>query len=143
MTTGIAAKMHKGCTLIKSLGKAIKAILNPPIVSKQRVDNSIHEVAIQRETEDIVPITRISDAPAIMKALDPTARRNLIKDTRTHQQITLNNTPGVVPAIKHMAPTLILPDMRPASATCKSNRGSNTKSPVIIITPYRMLGGGT
>jgi hypothetical protein len=100
VTTGIADKMHKGCTLIKSLGKAIKAILNPPIASKKRVDNSIREEATQRGTEDKVPIKRISDAPAIMKAPDPTAKRNLIKDTRTHQRITPNNTPGTVPAIK-------------------------------------------
>ncbi len=100
MTTGIAAKTHKGCTLIKSLGKAIRAILTPPIASKQRVDNSIREVATQRKTEDIVPTTRISNAPAIMNTRDPTAKRNLIKDTRTHQQITCNNTPGAVPAIK-------------------------------------------
>ena len=38
VSTGIAAKTHKGRTLIQSLGKAIKAILNPPIASKQRVD---------------------------------------------------------------------------------------------------------
>ncbi len=84
MTTGIAAKTHKGRTLIKSLRKAIKAILNLPNAIEQRVDNSIHEVETQRGTEDIVTIPRISDAPAIMKAPDPTAKRNLIKDTRTH-----------------------------------------------------------
>jgi hypothetical protein len=61
----------------------IKAILTSPIASEQRVDNSIREVATQREIEDIVPITRISDAPAIMKARDPTAKRNLIKDTHS------------------------------------------------------------
>ena len=143
MTTGIAVKTHKGCTLIKSVRKAIKAILNPPIASKQRVDNSICEGVTQRETVVIVSITRISDAPAIMKARDPTAKRNLIKDTRTQRRITRNNTPGAVPAIKHVAPALILPDRRSAPATRKSNRVSNTKSPVIIIPPYRMLGGGT
>jgi hypothetical protein len=67
----------------------------------------------------------------------------LIKDTSTHQRITRNNTPGAVLAIKHAAPALILPDIRQAPATRKSNRVSNTKSPVIIIALYRMLGGGT
>ncbi len=100
MTTGIAAKTHKGYTLIKSLRKTIKAILTPPIACEQRVDNSIREVATQRKTEDIVPITRIYNAPAIMKARDLAAKRNLIKDTHTHQWITRNNTPGAVPAIK-------------------------------------------
>jgi len=84
MTKGIAVQTHKGRVLIKALGKAIKAILNPPNVSEQRVDNSICEVETQRKNEDIAPITRISDAPAIMKARDPMAKRNLIKGTRTH-----------------------------------------------------------
>jgi len=80
--------MHKGCTLIKALGKAIKAILNPPNASKQRVDNNIHEVETQRTNEGIAPIPRISDAPAFMKARDLKAKRNLIKDTRIHRRIT-------------------------------------------------------
>jgi len=116
MTTGIAAKMHKGRTLKKALGKAIKAILNPPNASGQRVDNNICEVETQRANEDIAPIARISDPPAIMKAREPTAKRNLIKDTHTRRRITQNNTPGAVPAIQCVAPTLILPDTRPAQA---------------------------
>ena len=43
------------------------------------MDNSISEVETQPENEDIAPITRTSDAPAIMKARDLTAERNLIK----------------------------------------------------------------
>ena len=78
-----------------------------------------------------------------MKARDPTAKRNLIKDTRTHRWITRNNTPGAVPAIKRVVPALILPDTRPVPATRKSNRDSNTKSPVSSIPQYRMLGRGT
>ena len=66
-STGIAAKTHKGRTLIKVLVKAIKTILMPPAVSEQRVDINIREVETQRENEDIAPITRISDAPVIMK----------------------------------------------------------------------------
>ncbi len=143
VSTGIAAKTNKGHTLIKSLGKGIKAILNPPIVSKQTVDNSICEVTTQRKPENIVPITRISDAPVIMKARNPTAKRNLIKDTGTHQRITRNNTPGAVPAIKRMVPTLILPDTRPAPVTRTSNRDRNTKSPVSSIPQDRLLGRGT
>jgi len=78
MTTGIAAHMHKGRTLTKALGKAIKAILNPPDAREQRVDNSIREVETPRANEDIAPKTRFSDAPAIMKAHDMTTKRNLI-----------------------------------------------------------------
>ena len=76
-SSGSAAKTHKGRVLIKALGKAIKAILNPPNELEQRVDNSISAVEPQQANEDIAPITRISDAPAIMKARDPTAKRNL------------------------------------------------------------------
>jgi len=87
-STGITAKTHKGHTLIKVLANAIKNILTPPAVSEQRVENNIREVETMRENEDIAPITRISDVPAIMKARDPTAKRNLIKDARTHRRIT-------------------------------------------------------
>jgi hypothetical protein len=41
-TTDIAAKTHKGQTLIKKMGKAIKHILNPPASDEQRMDK--HEV---------------------------------------------------------------------------------------------------
>jgi len=141
-SSGSAAKTHKGRVLKKTLGKAIKAILNPPNELEQRVENSISEVKPQQENEDIAPITRISDAPAIMKARDPTAKRNLIKDTRTHRRRTRNNTPGAVPAIQRVAPALISPDKTPARATRKSTR-IGTEGPVIVIPPYRMLGGGT
>jgi hypothetical protein len=142
-STGITSKTHKGCMLIKELGKAIKAILTPPAVSKQRVGDNIREVETQRKHDDIAPaITRISDAPAIMKARDPTAKRNLIKDARTHRQITRNNTPGAVPAIQRVTPALILPDTRPAPAARRLTRVKPTTTPMIIIPPYRMLGGG-
>jgi hypothetical protein len=143
-STGIAAKTHKGRMLIKELGKAIKAILQPPDAGEQRVDDYIREMEPQRANEDIAPpITRISDAPAIMRARDPTAKRNLIKDTHTHRRQTRNNTPGAVPAIQRVAPALFLPDKRPARATRRSHRVNTNEGPVIIIPPYRMLGGGT
>jgi hypothetical protein len=144
-STGIAAKTHKERTLIKVLAKAIKNIPMPPAVCEQRVDNNIREVEPQREKEDSArPIKRISDAPAIMKARDPMAKRNLKKYARTHRRITRNNTPGAVPAIQRvLAPVLILPDTGPAPATRRSNRVKTTTTPVIIIPPYRLLGGGT
>jgi hypothetical protein len=143
MTTGQVAQMHKGRALIKELGKAIKAILHPPTAGEQRVDNNIRAMETQRANEDMAPITRISDAPAIMRARDPTAKRNLIKDTRTHRRLTRNNTPGAVLAIQRVAPTLILPDKQPARATRRSPRVNTNEGTVIIIPPYRMLGGGT
>ena len=70
-----------------------------------------------------------------MKARDPTAKRNLIKDTRTHRRITRNNTPGAVPAIQHVAPAVILPDERPAQATRRSTRVGNKEGPVTVNPP--------
>ncbi len=113
------------------------------MASEQKVDNSIRVVETQRANETITPITRISDAPAIMKVCDPTAKRNLIKDTCTHRRITQNNTPGAVPAIQRVAPAVILPDKRPAPATHRSTRVGTKEGPVNVIPPLRMLGGGT
>jgi len=143
MTTSQVAQTHKGRALIKALGKAIKAILHPTAAGEQRVDNNIRVIETQRANEDMAPITRTSDAPAIMRARDPTAKRNLIKDTHTHRSLTRNNTPGAVPVIQRVAPALILPDKQPARATRRSPRVNTNEGPVIIIPPYRMLGGGT
>ena len=108
------------------------------------VDNNIREVVTQRANDDRAPeLTRISDAPAIMHARDPTSKRNLIKNTHTHQRLTRNNTPGAVPAIQRVAPALILPNKQPARATCRSPRVNTNDGTVIIIPPYKMLGGGT
>jgi len=82
MTTSKVAQTHKGRALIKALGKAIKTILHPTAAEEQRVDNNIQVMEPQRENEDMAPITRISDAPAIMRARDPTAKRNLINHTQ-------------------------------------------------------------
>ena len=99
--TSIAAQTKKGRTFIKLLGKSIKSIRNPPTSSdKQRVDNDIRDVETPCGHEDMAPITRISEAPAIMQAHDPTAKRNLITTPRIHRRITRNNTPGAVPAIQ-------------------------------------------
>ena len=129
-STGMAAKTHKGRTLIKELAKAIKHILTSPAASEQRVDNNICEVVKMRKNEDIATITRISDAPAIINARDPTAKRNLIKDARTHRRITRHNTPDMVPAIQRVAPALILLDTRPAPATRRYHITSDYNSPV-------------
>ncbi len=141
ITTGMVAQMDKGRKLIKALGKAIKAILSPPVESEQRVDDRIPVVETQRAYENATPITRISVAPAIMKARDPTAKRSLIKDTRTHRRITRNNTPGVIPTIQHVAPAIIRPDEAPA--TRRSTRVGHKEGPMTVNPPLRRLGGGT
>jgi hypothetical protein len=107
--TGIALRMHKGQTLIRVLGKA-KAILNPPTREEQRMDNDNDIVEPPHETEALLPLQRISEAPTIMQTCDPMAKQNLITTGCTHRRQTQNNTPGDVPVIRQMAHTLIPPD---------------------------------
>jgi hypothetical protein len=54
----------------------------------------------------IITIKRITDAPPIMKARNPTAKRQLKNTPQTHQQHTRNNTPGAVPMIKSIVPVI-------------------------------------
>ena len=109
--------MHKGQKLINMLGKAIKAILNLSTDGgEQRVDNDNGNVEPQSANKYMLPIPRISEAPAIMQAHDPTVKQNLLTTARTHRRITRNNTPGAVPAIQRVAPALILLDTGPTTA---------------------------
>jgi hypothetical protein len=52
----------------------------------------------QRVIDDapIISIPRITDAPGIMNARNPTAKRILKATPRVHSRVTRNNTPGVV-----------------------------------------------
>ena len=68
------------------------------------------------------PIERITTAPPIMKTRDPTAKRNLIKTTRTHQRKTRRNTPGALPAITRVVPAVISPDTEPPGQRRQSTR---------------------
>ena len=82
------------------------------------------------------------DAPEIMQARDPTAKRNLITTAHIHQRKTQNNTPGALPKITQAQPALIQPD--PSQTTTekrRSTRKRGTTSPVIIIPPARVPGG--
>jgi hypothetical protein len=136
--TKLAAGTTKGRRLIKSLGKAIKAILAPPNEEEQRVtENPMSENA------PIRMIQRISDAPAILQTRDPTAKRNLIKTARLHRRQTRTNTPGALPQITRTVPALIQPDGPTPTTPRRSSRKIDNTSPVIVIPPYRMLGGGT
>jgi hypothetical protein len=78
----------------------------------QRAPQEAHTPVLQRgapETQQRVgptphvnpapSIQRMSNAPPIMKAPNPTTRRALKLTKRVHQRITRNNVPGSVPAI--------------------------------------------
>jgi hypothetical protein len=78
--TALAAKIHKGWSLIQKLQKAIDVILNPILEVEQRVDTAQDNVL--PEIANVAPqtITRIIDAPAVMQKADPTAKHNLINN---------------------------------------------------------------
>ena len=108
-TTSIAAKMHKGCTFIHKLKIAIDNLLTADGGSEQRV--GANSMTVPPEVAPVgQPIKQITKAPPIMKSRDPTAKRNLIKATRTHQRKTRRYTPGVPPAITRDIPVVISPE---------------------------------
>jgi hypothetical protein len=82
-STGMALQTHKGQKLIKCLRKALDDIFTPQTIVEQRVTKSIEVPPV--ENEDPLPITQISDTPAIMQMHDPTTRCNLSKTKCTHQ----------------------------------------------------------
>ena len=79
-----------------------------------------------------------------MKRRNPTAKRNLIKTTRTHQRKTRCNTPGALPAITRDIPAVISPDTgtpgprRQSTRVCMQTMDSmiNFTPGPIIIPPY-------
>jgi hypothetical protein len=93
MSTAKVANTRKGRAFIWKFQGDIDAILHPPVGDKQRVDaaDTNPPTPVDRLA---VPITRISDAPAIMQTQDPTVKRQLIKTKCVHQRQTQNNTPG-------------------------------------------------
>ncbi len=97
-----AAGTPKGRRLIKSLAKAIKAILTPTNVEEQRVATDVVIGSPPSDDAPIMSIQWISDAPAIMQMQDHTAKHNLITTARIHCHQTRNNTPGALPKIKHL-----------------------------------------
>jgi hypothetical protein len=142
--TAIAAKTHKGRTFIQKLKIAIDNLLMTDMGSEQRVvTNSI--AAPPQIAQVGQPIERITTAPPIMKTRDPTAKTNLIKTTRMHQRKTRRNTPGALPAITRVVPSVIAPDTNPPGPRRQSTRVRTqatdapincTPEPIIILPPY-------
>ena len=77
----------------------------PPPPAEQRVDATAEEQRVAHL------VTRITDAPPIITAPNPTAPRRLQQTARTHSRITRNNIPGSTPPIvniekrRHIATT--------------------------------------
>jgi hypothetical protein len=102
----------KGTRLLQLLQTRIQAILEPPPIVEQRVDDD----AIAREEEQrviddtpILTIPRITEAPGIMQSHNPMAKRTLKNTPRLHQRVTRNNTLGIMPV------SPVLPTVQPAA----------------------------
>jgi hypothetical protein len=95
--TTVAAGTTKGKALLKLLHIHLDALVSPtPATTEQRVTN----IQSPAHNPELRKLQRVTNSPAIMHTRDPTAKRNLIKMTRTHWRHTQWNTPGDVPTIQ-------------------------------------------
>ncbi len=100
----MANKTPMGKRLIKLLQSRIKQILEPTLVptaqDAQEQEQRVREQGqLVIDDTPILTVPRISNAPPIMKARNPTAKWVLKNRPCLHRQHTRNNTPGAVPAI--------------------------------------------
>jgi hypothetical protein len=96
----------KGRRILNLLRDRITILLAPPPTpdeqrvrsDEQRVVEMERQQREQRVIDDtpIIHIPRITDAPGIMNARNPTAKRMLKNTPRVHGRMTRNNTPGIV-----------------------------------------------
>jgi hypothetical protein len=128
--TTVAAGTTKGKALLKLLRTHLDTLISPPtITGEQRVTDG-HPPDPQPE---IRQFQRVTDSPAIMKARDPTAKRNLVQTSRTHRRQTRNNTPGNVPAIQR-SPDRIPADDVNATQPRRSPRITQDERPIPNVT---------
>ncbi len=111
--TTSAGTTAKGRALIKVLQTTIKCILTPPAsTSTPRIEQRVREEEQRvREEEQtvvddtpIITIPRITNAPPIMQACNPTSKRALKSAPRIHMRATRNSTPGALPPINRVHP---------------------------------------
>jgi hypothetical protein len=148
--TATANKTPMGKPLIKLLQSRIKQILEPtPVPTAQDAQEQEQRVREQQQLviddTPILTVPHISNAPPIMKAWNPTAKRVLKNTPRLHQQQTRNNTPGAVPAIQRVDRSQIahniatLSDKKRVaqqSTTNDRNRRSQRIHGITTPTPY-------
>jgi hypothetical protein len=103
-------KHTMGHTFIHKLKIAINGIMNANGREEQRVSMP-NAAAPSAKTSVKLPIQQMTEAPPIMKAWDPTAKRNLINTKCTHWRQTHNNTPGDVLAITYVPPQIVPTDV--------------------------------
>ncbi len=119
-----AGQTTKGRRLLKLLQLHIGDILTPPPVIALSLPKISEEQRVNTEQlrvindSPIVMIPRITDAPAIMQARNPTAKRQIKTAPLVHQRQTQNNTPGAVPLIRRtILPPIIEDDNAPPRRT--------------------------
>ncbi len=106
--TTAAAGTTKGKALLKLLRTHLDTMILPPTnMGEQRVTDG------QPPAHERMELQRVTNSPAIMKARDPTAKRNLVQTSRTHRRQTRNNTPGDVPAIQQCPERIQTDDVHP------------------------------
>jgi hypothetical protein len=103
--------------ILSLLRDCITALLAAPSTDEeQRVnleEHRVNAVSIHKDEQrvidnsPIITIPRITDAPGIMEARNPTARRRFKEKPRLHRGVTRNNTPGIVAT--PVAPALYVP----------------------------------
>jgi hypothetical protein len=80
--TTVAAGIMKGKTLLKLLRTHLDALILPPTPTvEQRVTDS----QPPNPQHEIMKFQWVTDSSAIMQGRDPTAKRNLVQTSRTHQ----------------------------------------------------------
>ena len=123
----VAASTSKGRRLLKLLQSNLQNILNPPpLTATPRTEQKVtKEQQRAREEEQrvindtpILTIPRITNAPPIMQARNPTAKRALKNMTRIHQRQTRANTSGGVPKTARIYP---IPNIDADTLSKKSN----------------------
>ena len=104
-STAITSTTQKDQRLLKLPQANIKKILNPAIaLEEQRARDKDIGMQQQKVIDNtpiiIVPLMpRITNAPPILQAWNPTAKRTLKDTPHLHQRVTRINTPGAVPKI--------------------------------------------
>ena len=95
------------------------------------MDNNAIACKEEQRVIDITPILTIphmTEAPAIMQSRNPMAKQILKNTPHLHQQITRNNTPGIIPV-----PSL-LPTIPPATQPIAANHSLLLRPRSCIVT---------
>ena len=119
----IAATTSKRWRLLKLLQSNLQTILNPPPSmdtprTEQRV--SAEQQRVREEQQRVIndtpirTIPRITNAPPIMQARNPMAKRALKSTKRIHQRQMQANTPGSVPMTTQTNPIPAIGAEQPA-----------------------------